>query len=156
MRMSFDINKAVFDSKGSYLEEQASRYEEALMEQFAASPEGQAITQAGTELGWGDDPLCHHLPWRNSPNDDGERPGGSRVFPLPAQSHHRARGRGRDYPGITRLLALFRACLPAAASQAAAGALDAAGRPTPGARVAGTGQLWHGQVLCLDGKGGGL
>src|SRR6266704_5473689 len=52
MRMSFDINKAVFDSKGSYLEEQASRYEEALMEQFAASPEGQAITQAGTELGW--------------------------------------------------------------------------------------------------------
>ena len=50
--MSFDINKAVFDSKGSYLEEQASRYEEALMEQFAASPEGQAITQAGTELGW--------------------------------------------------------------------------------------------------------
>jgi hypothetical protein len=50
--MSFDINKAVFDSKGSYLEEQASRYEEALMDQFAASPEGQAITQAGTELGW--------------------------------------------------------------------------------------------------------
>src|SRR5712691_3946005 len=52
MRMSFDINKAVFDEQGSYLEEQASRYEEALMEQFAASPEGQAITQAGTELGW--------------------------------------------------------------------------------------------------------
>jgi hypothetical protein len=50
--MSFDINKAVFDEQGSYLEEQASRYEEALMEQFAASPEGQAITQAGTELGW--------------------------------------------------------------------------------------------------------
>ena len=50
--MSFDLNKAVFDEQGSYLEEQASRYEEALMEQFAASPEGQAITQAGTELGW--------------------------------------------------------------------------------------------------------
>jgi hypothetical protein len=27
-------------------------YEEALMDQFVASPEGQAITQAGTELGW--------------------------------------------------------------------------------------------------------
>jgi hypothetical protein len=50
--MSFDINKAAFDEQGSYLEEQASRYEEALMEQFAASPEGQAITQTGTELGW--------------------------------------------------------------------------------------------------------
>jgi hypothetical protein len=50
--MSFDLNEAVFDEQGSYLEEQASRYEEALMDQFAASPEGQAITQAGTELGW--------------------------------------------------------------------------------------------------------
>ena len=50
--MSFDINEAVFDEQGRYLEEQASRYEEALMDQFAASPEGQAITQAGTELGW--------------------------------------------------------------------------------------------------------
>src|SRR5258707_8976082 len=52
MRVSFDINKAVFDEQGSYLEEKAARYEEALMEQFAASPEGQAITQSGTELGW--------------------------------------------------------------------------------------------------------
>jgi hypothetical protein len=50
--MSFDINEAVFDEQGSYLEEKAVRYEEALMEQFAASPEGQAITQTGTELGW--------------------------------------------------------------------------------------------------------
>lgn len=50
--MSFDINEAVFDSKGTYLEEKAVRYEHALMEQFAASPEGQAITQTGTELGW--------------------------------------------------------------------------------------------------------
>jgi hypothetical protein len=52
MRVSFDINESVFDSRGSYLEEQASRYEEALMEQFAASPEGQAIKERGTELGW--------------------------------------------------------------------------------------------------------
>ena len=50
--MSCEVNKAVFDEQGNYLEVQASRYEEALMEQFAASPEGQAITQAGTELGW--------------------------------------------------------------------------------------------------------
>ena len=50
--MSFDIYEAVFDEQGSYLEEKASRYEEALMDQFAASPEGQAITQTGTELGW--------------------------------------------------------------------------------------------------------
>ena len=50
--MSFDINEAVFDEQGTYLEEKAVRYEEALMEQFVASPEGQAITQTGTELGW--------------------------------------------------------------------------------------------------------
>jgi hypothetical protein len=50
--MSFDINQAVFDEQGMYLEEKASRYEEALMEQFAASPEGQAIKERGTELGW--------------------------------------------------------------------------------------------------------
>ena len=50
--MSFDINEPVFDEQGTYLEEPALRYEQALMDQFAASPEGQAITQAGTELGW--------------------------------------------------------------------------------------------------------
>jgi hypothetical protein len=50
--MSFDINEAVFDEQGAYLEEPALRYEQALMEQFSASPEGQAITQTGTELGW--------------------------------------------------------------------------------------------------------
>jgi hypothetical protein len=50
--MSFDINEAVFDSKGAYQEEKAVRYEEALMNQFAASPEGQAIKERGTELGW--------------------------------------------------------------------------------------------------------
>lgn len=50
--MSFDINEAVFDSEGTYLEEKAVRYEEALMEQFAASPEGHTITERGTELGW--------------------------------------------------------------------------------------------------------
>src|SRR5438876_2587172 len=52
MNMSFDINEAVFDEQGAYLEEPALRYEHALMEQFSASQEGQAITQTGTELGW--------------------------------------------------------------------------------------------------------
>src|SRR6266849_5093470 len=37
MRMSFDINELVFDEQGTYLEEQAVRYEQALMDQFAAS-----------------------------------------------------------------------------------------------------------------------
>jgi len=50
--MSFDLNESVFDEQGIYLEEKAVRYEQALMDQFAASPEGQAITQTGTELGW--------------------------------------------------------------------------------------------------------
>jgi hypothetical protein len=50
--MSFDIHEAVFDEQGTYLEEKAVRYEHTLMEQFTASPEGQAITQTGTELGW--------------------------------------------------------------------------------------------------------
>src|SRR5579863_9409217 len=52
MRMSFDINETVFDEQGTYLEEKAVPYEQALMGQFAASPEGQAIVQRGTELGW--------------------------------------------------------------------------------------------------------
>ena len=52
MRMSFDINEAVFDEQGTYLEEKAVRYEEVLMDQFAASPQGQAIKEKGTELGW--------------------------------------------------------------------------------------------------------
>ena len=50
--MSFDLNEPVFDEQGTYLEEPALRYEHALMEQFAASPEGQAIRETGTELGW--------------------------------------------------------------------------------------------------------
>ncbi len=50
--MSFDLNAAVFDEQGTYLEEQAARYEEALMDQFAASPEGQTLKERGIELGW--------------------------------------------------------------------------------------------------------
>jgi hypothetical protein len=50
--MAFNINEVIFDSKGAYLEEKAVHYEEALMDQFVASPEGQAIKERGTELGW--------------------------------------------------------------------------------------------------------
>lgn len=50
--MVFDIHAAVFDEDGTYLEEPARRYEAALMDQFAASPEGRALTERGTELGW--------------------------------------------------------------------------------------------------------
>ena len=46
--------------------------------------------------------------------------------------------------------------LSVATSQADAGTLDATGCPTPGARVAGAGQLMYGQVLCPDGRVGGL
>jgi hypothetical protein len=90
MRMSFDINEAVFDSKGTYLEEKAVRYEEALMDQFAASRSVTSDQREGnrTGLGTGDDPLCHHLPWRDPTNDDHGRSGGSHLCPLPAQSHH--------------------------------------------------------------------
>src|SRR5260370_28728069 len=52
MKMSFNINESVFDEQGTYLDKKAVRYEHALMDQFAASPEGQAITRTGTELGW--------------------------------------------------------------------------------------------------------
>jgi hypothetical protein len=52
MKMSFTINEPVFDEHGTYLDEKAVHYEQTLMDQFAASPEGQAITQTGTELGW--------------------------------------------------------------------------------------------------------
>ena len=52
MNRLFDINQAVFDEQGTYLEGPALGYEEALMEQFTTSPEGQVITQKGTELGW--------------------------------------------------------------------------------------------------------
>jgi hypothetical protein len=77
--MSFDSNEAVFDTEGTYLEEKAVRYEEALMDQFATSRSVTSDQREGnrTGLGWGDDPLCHHLPWRDSPNDDHRRSGGS-------------------------------------------------------------------------------
>jgi hypothetical protein len=78
--MSFDLNEAVFDEQGSYLEEKAVRYEHALMDQFAASPEGQAIKERNrTGLGRSNDPLCHRLPWCDTADDDLQRPRRSRI-----------------------------------------------------------------------------
>jgi hypothetical protein len=79
--MSFDIKESVFDSEGTYLEEKAVRYEQALMDQFAAS---RSVTsdhpkRNRTGLGTGDDPLCHHLLWRDSPDNDCQRSGRSRL-----------------------------------------------------------------------------
>jgi hypothetical protein len=79
--MPFDFNEAVFDSNGTYLEEKAVRYEEALMNQFAASRSVTSDQREGnrTGLGTGDDPLCHHLPWRDPTSDDHGGSGGSRL-----------------------------------------------------------------------------
>ena len=79
--MSFDINEAVFDSKGTYLEEKAVRYEHALMEQFAASRRVTSDYPDGnrTGLGRGNDPLCHQLSWCDPTNDDHGRSGGSHL-----------------------------------------------------------------------------
>jgi hypothetical protein len=67
--MSFDINEPVFDEQGSYLEEKALRYEQALMDQFAASRSVTSDYPDGnrTGLGQGDDPLCCRLSWRDPP-----------------------------------------------------------------------------------------
>ncbi len=79
--MSFDLNELVFDEQGAYLEEPALRYEHALMEQFAASRRLTSDQRDGnrTGLGRSDDPLCHQLLWRDPPNDDCQRSGGSHL-----------------------------------------------------------------------------
>jgi hypothetical protein len=62
--MSFDLNEAVFDSEGSYLEEKAVRSEHALMDQFAASRRvaSDHRERNRTGLGRSNDPFCHRLP----------------------------------------------------------------------------------------------
>lgn len=51
--MTFDINQMVVDAEtGGYDEAAAIRYQEALEEQFAQSPEGVAYTAEGRTLGW--------------------------------------------------------------------------------------------------------
>jgi hypothetical protein len=156
--MSFDINQAVFDSKGTYLEEQALCYEQALMDQFAAAPEGQAITQRGTELGW-TRAMIHYAityvgvtPAAMTASDLEEV-----IYSLFPRKVITERGDGAEIIQELRAFWHFHEpCVPAAASQADAGTLDATGGPTPGASIAGAGQLWHGQVLCPNGKGGRL
>src|SRR5258708_28399660 len=45
MKMSFDINEAVFDEQRTYQEDTTVRSEPAFIDLFAASPAGQAISQ---------------------------------------------------------------------------------------------------------------
>ncbi len=51
--MSFDINQYFFDKEHYFLEEEAEKYCETLLENFASSPEGQAFLK-GNEVAWAD------------------------------------------------------------------------------------------------------
>jgi len=98
MRMSFDINEPIFDGQGKYLEEPASRYEHALLEQFTASRRVTSDYPDGnrTGLGRSNDPLCHQLPWHDPTDDDHQRSRRSRLWPLPAASVITERGDGAE------------------------------------------------------------
>jgi hypothetical protein len=51
--MSFDINQTVTDAEsGEYDERAATAYQDALLELFAASPEGVAYSEQGRGIGW--------------------------------------------------------------------------------------------------------
>ncbi len=51
--MTFDIRQPILDPRtGEYDEATATRYQDALMAAFAASPEAQTLQQEGVELGW--------------------------------------------------------------------------------------------------------
>lgn len=51
--MAFDITQLVTDAEtGEYDEEAAFAYQEAILELFAASPEGSAYSEQGHEIGW--------------------------------------------------------------------------------------------------------
>ena len=79
--MAFDLYAAIFDEHGTYLEEPATRYEAALMDLFAASPEGRALTERGTELGWAG-VLLHYAiryPGVTPPTMTTREPRGSRL-----------------------------------------------------------------------------
>ncbi len=116
--MLFDINEPVFDEQGTYLEEPALRYEHALMEQFTTSPEGQAITQTGTELGWAGVMIHYSISYLGvTPPTMTESDLEEVVFGLFPRKVITAR-------------------LPVAASQADAGTLDGTFHPTPGAGAA--------------------
>jgi hypothetical protein len=156
--MSFDIHEAVFDEQGTYLEEKAVRYEQALMEQFAASPEGQAITQTGTELGWAG-AMIHYainypgaIPPTMTTSDLEDV-----VFGLFPRKVITERG---DAAEIIQELRAFwhfleRVYQLPQARQMLARLTPPAARRLERERPRAS-QLWHGQVFCLDGNAGGL
>ncbi len=156
--MSFDINEAVFDEQGTYLEEPALRYEQTLMEQFAASPEGQAIKERETELGWAR-ALIHYAityPGVTPPTmTTGDLE--AVIYDLFPRKVITERGDGAEI--IQELRAFWRFLqrvyqLPQA-RQMLAHLTPQATRRLERERPRAS-QLWHGQVLCSDGRGGGL
>jgi len=156
--MSFDINESVFDEQGTYLEEPALRYEQALMEQFSASPEGQAITQTGTELGWAGAMIHYAITYPGAtPPTMTTRDLEEVVFGLFPRKVITERG---DAVEIMQELRAFwhfleRAYQLPQARQMLAHLVPQAARRLERERPRAS-QLWHGQVLCLDGKAGGL
>jgi hypothetical protein len=128
------------------------------MEQFAASPEGQAITQTGTELGWAGAMIHYAInypgvtPAEMTPSDLEEV--AYSLFPRKVLSE---RGDGAEI--IQELRAFWHFLervyhLPQAHQMLALLTPQAARRAS--AKDAGAGQLWHGQVLYPDGKAGRL
>jgi hypothetical protein len=158
MSMSFDINEAVFDEQGTYLEEPALRYEHALMEQFSASPEGQAMTQTGTELGWASAMIHYAMnyPGATPPTmtaSDFEEV----VFGLFPRKVITQRGDAAEIMQELRAFWHFleRVYQLPQARQMLAHLTPQATRRLERERPRAS-QLWHGQVLCPDGNAGGL
>lgn len=50
--MAFDIHQRVLDRDGMPLEKTTRQYHDQLMQLFEQSPEGQALRQEGSDLGW--------------------------------------------------------------------------------------------------------
>src|SRR5579872_5426189 len=50
--MAFDIHQQVLDRDGMPLEKKARQYHDQLVQLFEQSPEGQALQQEGSDLGW--------------------------------------------------------------------------------------------------------
>jgi hypothetical protein len=48
----FDIQQTIYDEHGEHDEEKVGEYIDGLMQEFAASPEGKGLLDAGKDLGW--------------------------------------------------------------------------------------------------------
>jgi len=156
--MSFDLNEPVFDEQGTYLEEPAVRYEHALMEQFSASPEGQAITQTGTELGWAGAMIHYAMNYPGAtPPTMTTRDLEEVVFGLFPRKVITRSGDAAEIIGELRAFWHFleRVYQLPQARQMLAHLTPQATRRLERERPRAS-QLWHGQVLCPNGNAGGL